>query len=149
MKLNRLSLILALGLLFSCGETKDASLKNFNIDGDVFSSGESLISLSFGLHDLEASTLDQKTLLIGVHGSNSRGYEWVYPLQVLDNDTNLISFFRWNDKGCPGPSVISLLETIKNKMHYTKMKKNGCNETPEISATKSTETKVTNRRWIT
>ena len=116
MKLNRLSLILAFGLLFSCGETKDASLKNFNIDGDVFSSGESLISLSFGLHDLEATTLDQKTLLIGVHGSNSRSYECVYPLQVLDKNTNLISFFRWNDKGCPGPSVISLLEIIKNKI---------------------------------
>ena len=54
--------------------------------------------------------------MIGVHGSNSRGYEWVYPLQALDKDTNLISFFRWNDKGCPNPSVISLLEMIKSKL---------------------------------
>ena len=54
--------------------------------------------------------------MIGVHGSNSRGYEWVYPLQILDKDTNLISFFRWNDKGCPKPSVISLLKILKSKI---------------------------------
>ncbi len=117
MKLNRLSLIMVFfSLLFSCGETKEASLDNFNINGDVFSSGESLIALAFGLHDLEVTTKDQKTLLIGVHGSNSRGYEWVYPLKVLDKDTNLISFFRWNDKGCPKPSVKSLLENIRRKI---------------------------------
>ena len=116
MKLNRLSLILAFGLLFSCSETKEASLEDFSNNGDVFASGESLISLAFGLHALETTTTNQKTLLIGVHGSNSRGYEWVYPLQVLDKDTNLISFFRWNDKGCPNPSVISLLVMIKSKL---------------------------------
>jgi hypothetical protein len=116
MKLNRLSCILAFGLLFSCSEIKEANLENFSNDGDVFTSGESLISLAFGLHALEATTANQNTLLIGVHGSNSRGYEWVYPLQVLDKETNLISFFRWNDKGCPNPSVISLLEIIKSKL---------------------------------
>jgi len=116
MKLNKQSLILVFSLLLSCSETKEASFDNFNINGDVFSSGESLIALAFGLHDLEVTTKDQKTLLIGVHGSNSRGYEWVYPLQVLDKDTNLISFFRWNDKGCLKPSVNSLLETIRSKI---------------------------------
>ena len=116
MKLNSLSLILAFGLLFSCTEIKEANLKNFSNDDDVFASGESLISLAFGLHALEATTANQKTLLIGVHGSNSRGYEWVYPLQLLDKDTNLISFFRWDDGDCPKPSVISLLEIIKIKI---------------------------------
>ena len=118
MKLNRLSLILAFALLFSCGEKQDVSLENFSINDDVFRSGESLTSLAFGLHDLEVITADQRTLLIGVHGSNSRGYEWVYPLQVLDKDTNLISFFRWNDKGCPEPSATSLLEIIKAKIDH-------------------------------
>ena len=116
MKLNRLSLILAFGLLFSCSETKEASLEDFSTDDDVFASGEALIALAFGLHALETTTTNQKTLLIGVHGSNSRGYEWVYPLQILDKDTNLISFFRWNDKGCPKPSVISLLKILKSKI---------------------------------
>ena len=116
MKFLKLSLAIIISMLFSCGEKQDVSLENFSINDDVFTSGESLTYLAFGLHDLEAITADQRTLLIGVHGSNSRGYEWVYPLQVLDKDTNLISFFRWNDKGCPGPSVISLLEIIKNKI---------------------------------
>ena len=52
MKLNKLSLIVAFGLLFSCSETKEASLEDFSTDGDVFASGESLISLAFGLHAL-------------------------------------------------------------------------------------------------
>lgn len=116
MKLTRLTLTLALSLIISCGASKDVNLENFKIDSDVFTSGKSLISLAFGLHDLEAITTDQKVLLIGVHGSNSRGYEWVYPLQILDKDTNLISFFRWNDKGCPKPSVILLREIIKTKI---------------------------------
>jgi hypothetical protein len=66
MKLNRLSLILAFGLLFSCSETKEASLEDFSTDDDVFASGEALIALAFGLHALETTTTNQKTLLIGV-----------------------------------------------------------------------------------
>ena len=116
MKLIRLKFILILGLLSACGEIKEVSLDNFRIDDDVFISGDSLISLAFGLHDLESISIKQETLLIGVHGSNSRGYEWIYPLKVLDKDTNLISFFRWDDGDCPKPSVISLLEIIKIKI---------------------------------
>ena len=98
--------------LISCGETIQPTLDTFEVEKDVFESGKSLISLPFDLHDLEEVSVEQNTLLIGVHGSNSRGYEWIYPLQRLNNDGNMVSFFRWDDNGCPNPSLITLLTLI-------------------------------------
>ena len=115
MNLNKIAFLISLYLFVSCSEQKVASLNNFATDDDVFKSGKSLIALSYGLHDLEQATLDQQTLLIGVHGSNSRGYEWVYPLATLNNEANLVSFFRWNDDACPGPSMTSLYALIDAK----------------------------------
>jgi len=115
MNLNKIAFLISLCLFVSCSEQKVASLNNFATDDDVFKSGKSLIALSYGLHDLEQATLDQQTLLIGVHGSNSRGYEWVYPLATLNNEANLVSFFRWNDGACPGPSITILHALIDAK----------------------------------
>ena len=115
MNFNKITFLILLYLFVSCSEQKVASLNNFSIDDDVFESGKSLISLSYGLHDLEQATSDQQTLLIGVHGSNSRGYEWVYPLATLNKEANLVSFFRWNDDACPGPSITSLYTFIDAK----------------------------------
>ena len=117
MNLNKIAFLISLCLFVSCVEQKVASLNNFATDEDVFKSGKSLIALSYGLHDLEQATLDQQTLLIGVHGSNSRGYEWIYPLQRLNNDGNMVSFFRWDDNACPNPSMNTLLTLIKQKFY--------------------------------
>ena len=104
-------------VLLSCGESIPPTLDTFEAEKDVFESGKSLISLPFDLHDLEEVTVDQNTLLIGVHGSNSRGYECIYPLQRLNNDGNMVSFFRWDDDSCPNPSMSSLLSLIKEKFN--------------------------------
>ena len=114
---KRFLIILFFILVVGCSETKVVSLDYFIEENDVFESGESLMNLSFGLHLLEESNLNQNTLLVSVHGSASRGYEWIYPLQTLNNEKNLVSFFRWNDNACPGPSIISLLEFIKDKLN--------------------------------
>ena len=116
MKLN-CSFILALCLLFSCKESKEIDIREFSsLEGDVFLLGEYLTDLSFGLHDIEISSSAESTLLIGIHGSNSEGYEWVYPLQTLNNDTNVVSFFRWDDSSCPNPSIDTLLNSIKTRL---------------------------------
>ena len=116
MKLNR-SFILTLCLLFSCVESKEIDIKDFfSLEGDVFLLGEYLTDLAFGLHDIEISGSAESTLLIGIHGSNSEGYEWVYPLKTLNNDTNVVSFFRWDDGSCPDPSIDILLNSIKNRL---------------------------------
>ena len=102
--------------LVSCGEIIQPTLDTFKAEKDVFESGKSLISLPFDLHDLEEVTVDQNTLLIGVHGSNSPGYEWIYPLQTLNDENNMVAFFRWDDEACPAPSASSLLSFIEKKI---------------------------------
>ena len=116
MKLNS-SFILALCLLFSCKESKEIDIRDFfNLEGDVFLLGEYLTDLTLGLHDIEKSSSDESTLLIGIHGSNSEGYEWVYPLKTLNNDINVVSFFRWDDTSCPDSSIDILLNSIKIRL---------------------------------
>ena len=116
MKLNS-SIILALCLLFSCKESKEIDIRDFfNLEGDVFLLGEYLTDLTLGLHDIEKSSSDESTLLIGIHGSKSEGYEWVYPLKTLNNDTNVVSFFRWDNTSCPDSSFDILLNSIKIRL---------------------------------
>ena len=101
-------------LLVSCSESEEVSLKEFKITGDVFDSGKRLMSLPYGLHTLEENNTMEKTLIIGVHGSNSRGYEWIYPLSSLDNSDKLVAFFRWDDSSCPGPGIQSLSQNLRD-----------------------------------
>ena len=101
-------------LLVSCSESEEVSLKEFKITGDVFDSGKRLMSLPYGLHTLEENNTMEKTLIIGVHGSNSRGYEWIYPLSSLDNSDKLVAFFRWDDSSCPGPGIESLSQNLSD-----------------------------------
>ena len=101
-------------LLVSCSESEEVSLKEFKITGDVFDSGKKLMSLPYGLHTLEENNTMEKTLIIGVHGSNSRGYEWIYPLSSLDNSDKLVAFFRWDDSSCPGPGIQSLSQNLSD-----------------------------------
>jgi len=105
-------IILFIVLLVSCSKQVDISLKGFSTADDVFVSGKALMSIDKGLHPLEDLSANQQTLLIGIHGSASRGYEWIYPLQTLDTANNLTLFFRWDDKNCPRPSYEELSVSI-------------------------------------
>ena len=106
--------LLIIFLLVSCSESEEVSLKEFNLIEDVFDSGKRLMSLPYGLHTLEENSPMQNTLIIGVHGSNSRGYEWIYPLSSLDNSDKLVAFFRWDDSSCPGPGIQSLSQNLSD-----------------------------------
>ena len=63
-------------------------------------SGARLIRLDFGLNPLERFNGKEKILLISVHGSQSEGYEWIYPLQTLDTEKSATFFYRWKDNKC-------------------------------------------------
>ena len=63
-------------------------------------SGERLSKLEMGLNPLERFSGKEKILLVSVHGSNSEGYEWIYPLQTLDTEKSATFFYRWDDRKC-------------------------------------------------
>ena len=106
-------------LIISFDIKSDISLKELDLK-EVFSSGRSLISLDNGLHYLEEESEMQNTLFIGVHGSDSEGYEWVYPLITLDNKQNLVSFFRYNDNLCPNRAYAILFSEINSVLDQNK-----------------------------
>ena len=99
---------------------KQLNLDQFKITNNVFEIGLKLMAMPNGLHELELIDSKQKTLVISVHGNNSRGYEWIYPLQVINSETNLITFFRWDDNSCVNPSINILNELIQEKLKENK-----------------------------
>ncbi len=81
----------------------------------VAASGARLMALPFGLHALEPTT-NTTEMLVGVHGFDSAGYEWVYPLQTLDAPHVGVWFFRWDFDGCPQPGADRLIDAIRTRL---------------------------------
>ena len=88
----RLLIILFLGFNIYCADIR-AIAQSYNKDGP-FIAGESLTNLKPGLHFLENTNEQQTELVIAVHGWQTKGFEWVYPLINLNNETNRVAFFR-------------------------------------------------------
>jgi len=86
-------------------------LDNFNQDNAI-ELGQDLIKMPFGLHQLSKSDNLAETLIIGIHGSNSEGYEWVYPLWKLNNDFTEVYFYRWNDEQCANKDNYILINSL-------------------------------------
>jgi len=70
--------------------------EDINSKKNVFESGLVLVGLDNGLHFLEEQQPNQTELIIGIHGGGTLGYEWIYPLNTLNNEKNRVAFFRWN-----------------------------------------------------
>ena len=68
----------------------------FKSNKQVVQTGRPLFKLPYGLHSLEQGQESNTTVLIGIHGFKARGYEWVYPLLVMDNESIHTHFFRWD-----------------------------------------------------
>ena len=92
-------LLFILLVAFCSITTREFDLDNFNQDNAV-ELGQDLIKMPNGLHQVNKSDNLAETLIIGIHGSNSEGYEWVYPFWKLNNDFTEIYFYRWNDEQC-------------------------------------------------
>ena len=78
---------------------------------EYLKSGQKLMDLDFGLHDLEANQAG-KQILISIHGRDSRGFEWIYPLQTIDNEVTKTYFFRWDTTKCPQKTIPILMKEI-------------------------------------
>ena len=106
--------LVCIGILssFNCIAEVSVELADLDPDEGVMESGAKLMSLPLGLHQLETHDDSSTGLLVGVHGYMSRGYEWVYPLQTIDNDETTAMFFRWDFSKCPHSSAKLLVESL-------------------------------------
>ena len=92
-------------------ELPSLNLYELDPNKEYLKSGQKLMDLDFGLHDLEANQVG-KQILISIHGRDSRGFEWIYPLQTIDNEVTKTYFFRWDTTKCPQKTIPILVKEI-------------------------------------
>ena len=102
---------LLFALLITPSELLSLNLYDLDPNKEYLKSGQRLMDLDFGLHDLEANQTG-KEILISIHGRDSRGFEWIYPLQTIDNEVTKTYFFRWDTTKCPQETIPILVKEI-------------------------------------
>ena len=102
---------LLFALLLTPLELLSLNLYELDSDKEYLKSGQKLMDLDFGLHDLEVNQTG-KEVLIAIHGGDSRGFEWIYPLQTIDNVVTKTYFFRWDTTKCPQKTIPILVKEI-------------------------------------
>ena len=98
-------------LLVTPLELLSLNLYELDPNKEYLKSGQKLMDLDFGLHHLEANSIG-KEILISIHGRDSRGFEWIYPLQTIDNEVTKTYFFRWDTTKCPQKTIPILMKEI-------------------------------------
>ena len=88
-------------------------LASLETGDQVRESGSRLMKLPMGLHALEEVGTSNTRIVVGVHGWQSEGYEWVYPLQTMDSEDTTTYFFRWDYSKCPSDSGRLLISAIE------------------------------------
>ena len=106
-----MKLYLLFALLIIPLELLSLNLYELDPNKEYLKSGQKLMDLDFGLHDLEANQIG-KEILISIHGRDSRGFEWIYPLQTIDNEVTKTYFFRWDTTKCPQETIPILMKEI-------------------------------------
>ena len=106
-----MKLYLLFALLIIPLELLSLNLYELDPNKEYLKSGQKLMDLDFGLHDLEANSTG-KEILISIHGRDSRGFEWIYPLQTIDNEVTKTYFFRWDTTKCPQKTIPILMKEI-------------------------------------
>ena len=106
-----MKLYLLFALLIIPLELLSLNLYELDPNKEYLKSGQKLMDLDFGLHDLEANQAG-KEILISIHGRDSRGFEWIYPLQTIDNEVTKTYFFRWDTTKCPQKTIPILMKEI-------------------------------------
>ena len=106
-----MKLYLLFSLLIIPLELLSLNLYELDPNKEYLKSGQKLMDLNFGLHDLEANQTG-KEILISIHGRDSRGFEWIYPLQTIDNEVTKTYFFRWDTTKCPQKTIPILMKEI-------------------------------------
>jgi len=76
-------------------------------------SGERLMALAPGLHRLDTTTPAPTSAVIGVHGYESKGYEWAYPLRATGDGSTRVYFYRYDWAQCPAEVAKGLGEAVE------------------------------------
>ncbi len=101
-------------LLVGCSDDSlpPIEISDFKNDISVKNLGLRLIDLPYGLNSMEKSRDEVQEIFIAVHGGNSKGYEWIYPLKKINTKLRHMYFYRWPDNNCFQNSA----ESLKNKI---------------------------------
>ena len=101
-------------LLLGCSDTSSPPIKisDFKDDVSVKNLGMRLIDLPFGLNSMEPGLDEVQEIFIAVHGGNSEGYEWIYPLKKINTKLRHVYFYRWPDNNCFQKSAKKLKDEI-------------------------------------
>ena len=116
--MGRIILFFTIILFFSCS-SKSSNNKSFLLTSDlptgdvVKESGKKLINQTFGFTKIisDSAKIDD-TLIIAVHGYDSRGYEWVTSLNKLAENYNNTYFYRYNWDICPDSVSRNLADSL-------------------------------------
>ena len=113
--------LVCLIIIFSCAKSESYPwLDTLDSETKYEESGKRLMSLDFGLNPLEGFNKNEKVLFIGVHGSRSLGYEWIYPIKTIDSEQKHMYFYRWADDGCFQDSAEKLAKEIADILNQNK-----------------------------
>ncbi|MDP7036891.1 MAG: alpha/beta hydrolase [Candidatus Marinimicrobia bacterium] len=90
------------------------------ITGDqVKKSGEMIQGLPLGLNEIYFDSSKSDTVFVSVHGYDSRGYEWVYPLKSMAESGNRTFYYRWDWNQCPQRATDDLHDTLVALLNET------------------------------
>ena len=103
-------------LLIGCSDTSSPPIQisDFRDDVSVKNLGMRLIDLPYGLNSMEPGLEEVQEIFIAVHGGNSEGYEWIYPLKKINTKLRHMYFYRWPDNNCFQNSA----EKLKDEVTY-------------------------------
>ncbi|MEE8437390.1 MAG: hypothetical protein V3S22_03530 [Candidatus Neomarinimicrobiota bacterium] len=87
-------------------------MENLKLGKNLKSTGKSLIKMDYGLTKVISTGARIDTVLIAVHGYNSTGYEWVYPLKIMAESGWQTYFYRWDWAICPNEAAQELKAEI-------------------------------------
>lgn len=97
-------------ILGACQRSPSAppTLGSLEAQSDVKEAGTQLMTLAEGLHRLDTSSPTPTTVVIGVHGHDSAGYEWRHPMVASGKTGAQVHFYRWDYEQCPTPMAAEL-----------------------------------------
>ncbi len=113
-------LILFSSEIFSQDFSPTIYSNDLQLGEEVKASGKKLMSQENGFILISnESSFNEETLIVGVHGGKSEGYEWIYGLKALSNEYKNTYFYRYNWNVCPDSAAIDFSHELTTLIGLT------------------------------